>query len=385
MALKMRHWVLMALAGCGLIAAAYLPPSKDLGIRRTGPRGTPEEWVLNGIRLELRIQQELLALYTARGQILEEVSRLSPQSSGEPTLLFLDEDLPDTWQTAMRGAVQIEWEAIQPVGAEFRFVLAVVVDTNLRVPGVASSARIRRRHMLPPATDGHTCLAVVPLAPAGLERDDRVPPTYQPAYQNEYLGRNEYLGPCAWYLAFGAPGPKIEQWFLSHGYLFAYDSRWTGPESTRQPENIGWAASLQEAGCAHGRRKACLTVMLDSLTVLDATQRRRDLGQLGVTVESGLGGARVSRATGSLLADLVRLKGRDRFREFWTSDLDVEAAFAEAMGEPLENWTADWATRHLEFQKRSPHIEFASTAWAIMIGGLAVVAGALSFNRREVR
>jgi len=125
--------------------------------------------------------------------------------------------------------------------------------------------------------------------------------------------------------------------------------------------------------------------MLDSLTVMDATQRRRTLSQHGVTVESGLGGPRFSRATSSLLADLLRLKGRDRFREFWTSDLDVEPAFAEAMGEPLGDWTAKWATRHLDNQEKSPRIQLASAAWAILIGGLAVVAGALSFTRREVR
>ncbi len=382
MALKMRHWVLLALAGCGLIAVTYLPPSKDLGIRRRGPIGTPEWRVLRAVKLELQKQQELLALYTARGQILEEVDRLSPQSSGEPILLF-DAGLPDTWKTAIRGAVQIEWDAIQPVKSEFRFVLAVVVDTLMRAQGVSSSARLRRRHMFPVATDGHTCLAVLPLATGGIARDERVPPTYQPAYQNEYLGRNEYLGPCAWYLAFGAPGPKIEQWFLSHGYLLAYDSRWTGPESIRMAPY--WANSFQEAACAYGRSSSCLTFMLDSLTVMDATQRRRALSQHGVTVASGLDGPRFSRATSSLLADLLRLKGRDRFRAFWTSDLDVEPAFAEAMGEPLGDWTAKWATRHLAAPRKSPRIQLASAAWAILIGGLAVVAGALSFTRREVR
>lgn len=382
MALKMRHWILLALAGCGLIAVTYLPPSKDLGIRRSGNTGMPEARVLNRIRLELKKQQELLALYTARGQILEEVGRLSPQSSGEPTLLFFDADLPDTWQTAMRGAVQIEWDAIQPVESEFRFVLAVVMDTLMRVPGVNSSARLHRRHILPPAMDGHTCLAVVPLL--RLTRDDRVPPTFQPAYQSEYLGRNEYLGPCALYLAFGAPGPRIEEWFLSHGYLFAYDSRWTGPESIRPPGSLSRARSLQEAACTHGRRSACLTVMLDSLTIMDATQRRSNLGQLGVTAQSGLGGARISRATGSLLADLLRLKGKARFRAFWTSNLDVESAFAEAMGESLGDWTAKWATRHLEAPDESPRVRLASAVWAILIGAIAAAAGALSFNSREV-
>ena len=84
------------------------------------------------------------------------------------------------------------------------------------------------------------------------------------------------------------------------------------------------------------------------------------------------------------MADLLRLKGRDRFWAFWTSDLDGEPAFAEAMGEPLGDWTAKWATHHLEAPRKSPRIQLASAVWAIMIGGLAVVAGALSFNRREV-
>ncbi len=88
---------------------------------------------------------------------------------------------------------------------------------------------------------------------------------------------------------------------------------------------------------------------------------------------------------GSLLADLLRLKGKDRFRAFWTSDLDVESAFAEAMGEPLGDWTAKWATRHLEAPRESPRVRLASAVWAIVIGGLAAAAGAWSFSSRQVR
>lgn len=75
-------------------------------------------------------------------------------------------------------------------------------------------------------------------------------------------------------------------------------------------------------------------------------------------------------ATADFLSDLRRAKGDARFQRFWKSDLPVGAAFQDAFGTTIGQWTHEWLSRSWAGFRPGPLPARRSAAFA---GGLMLV------------
>lgn len=95
------------------------------------------------------------------------------------------------------------------------------------------------------------------------------------------------------------------------------------------------------------------------------------------------------------VSDVIRDQGREKFRQFWRSDLPMTQAFQASFGESLADWTARWARRQWEgsweVKYRKPTLTLGaslSPSWPLLIAGwsgLILLAASWTATRRQSR
>jgi hypothetical protein len=152
------------------------------------------------------------------------------------------------------------------------------------------------------------------------------------------------LGPCRLWARYGAPGEAVRVWLAAGAMYFASDAdpALPLPDSLRGRRIFGAHHERQlELGlepCLAGNARRCREALLGS-------------GAPGPAGPARLAGALVTsggndwfwsdwppRAATRLLATLEAEFGAGRFARFWTASGDVETAFRDAFGTPLEVW-----------------------------------------------
>ncbi len=84
------------------------------------------------------------------------------------------------------------------------------------------------------------------------------------------------------------------------------------------------------------------------------------------------------------MGDLEAEFGGERFARFWTSDQDVEEAFAAAFGEPIEMWTMRWAQDRMGAQKAGPSTDLLSVLLTLVTLLACVGIATATATRRRV-
>ena len=79
---------------------------------------------------------------------------------------------------------------------------------------------------------------------------------------------------------------------------------------------------------------------------------------------------------------MVASIGAERFEQFWTSDLAPTAAFEQATGIPLAQWTRDWLEDTYGPHQTGPALPAGASGFGalILIGG--AVLAAIAAKRR---
>jgi hypothetical protein len=175
-------------------------------------------------------------------------------------------------------------------------------------------------------------------------------------YYNAFTGERsaqQLLGPCAYYAAFGTPGPFVRRWLINGGWQYALEGSWTkapllgeiledssifkGPSRAMNYLNV-------ESGAAE-----CIKGALDRCERAVATRPVMRVQQRisGLTAPFTLGRQRyyaglIGYQAGDFLADAVRELGHERFRKFWTSTDSLPAAFERATGERWGAFIQRW-------------------------------------------
>jgi len=376
MALNLRRWILAALLGCGATAIAYLPPSQSRYQRWTEFQGFATPYLTQERVREKRIQarlqgaQNALAIALRRDTLTHLLQRDAPRPGVLPGLLF-EGTAPDWARRAIQASYDSLWRRLEPKSTEIR--MTMVIEARPFEFGASAT------YYLPPATDGHTCVATVtPDWQLSRLMQYSTPPTDSFPLQ-PWLRSGQ--GPCSFYAAFGRPGPRIEEWLLDREFDLGSEPEWNALD--HRPDwvtnrDLYWKASFDGIACAGGNTARCRMALFTPAHSISGRGELRGIVSRPWFWDSNLfQGSRY-------LSDLVRTMGTEQFASFWRSPAPVDSAFFKAFGVPLETYTQTWARRHMGRFSVTPALRPQTVLFGLAFAGLMLAGLALYSIRRQV-
>ncbi len=373
MALNLTRWLIAVLAGCALVAVAYLPQDR---LERDRVLVRVREWKLRSLLISAQYELERLTLRDSLIVKVEDADRGSP----DRPLLVVEEGVPPHVREAVSRL--LEKPLASPALADSGRLFVAVVwrrgpsELRLLPYGLGDLT-----HFLPRATDGRTCLSVLAArwSPAG-----------------EQIGFQYFrwvadtaaaiLGPCVYYAAFGQPGSSIEKWLQATDHVAARLPVWATTNRPPAPYSGYWLSSMRRLSphllaCAAGRKSMCRRGLLGEV--------RRDVYERPRPGHISFHKIRQARPLGDnhyrYLSDLLTEMGEERFASFWTSELSADSAFTSAFGLPLEDWTMKWARSQVGKPQVGPRVSLEAALWAPLTSVLLVAATMVYMSRKRER
>ena len=288
------------------------------------------------------------------------------------------------YRDVVRAAADSLARRFGPFDTTARVVFFITADTEFKAAAAAGWAGLERwLYIFPEATDGRTCLVIVPTGRRGAAT---------------LADATSAFGPCAYYAAFGRPGPFVTAWLQRMHYYLAIEPDWLAPRprawSPDFDDELRYASwvqamagaahyglSLQGSACAAGKLQRC-DAYIERLPWFLAWRSQQNASTFMTERYTWRAGDESSW----YLADLVREMGRDRFARFWRSPLPRDSAFAAAFGLPMNEWTHRWiAERRPGVSVRvGPTIRPTSTLLGLLLALALVAGGAYYTLRRQV-
>jgi hypothetical protein len=367
----LRRWLIAALASSALVAVAFLPPERERAPRLVLYRYEDHEEHLRDILRRFRSRLYQLEL---RDSLLESATGVPTE---EGSLLLVQAWFPQVVEDTVRALAEEPFNALRNGSPEYRAVVALMAHDVL-APWTSPGMFGRLEYYLPTATDGEICLVTL-----ALERE--APVTNWLRSIRSAAEDHAILGPCAYFAAFGSPGSYIEEWLESTDFLTAMYPAWAvdpeplGPLSPEQQRFVR-RYEVELYGCAAGNRQAC------RLGLLLAPARRYWLYAVSrwiVGARNYQFYARLGPNSGRFLSDLLVDMGEKRFARFWSSEDDLETAFAEAFGVELEDWMMRWARIQVG-QVDGPVPALSSALLGLLLAGVFVGGATFLVRGRQV-
>ncbi len=181
------------------------------------------------------------------------------------------------------------------------------------------------------------------------------------------------LRPCAFWARYGAPGAGVDRWLRQGGYHFASAParRLAGPD-IRKPQLFGSRGfdnvDPHGAACRAGDAPRCIAAVR-------SPHRVDGPGYAAFAPTSRYQTDVFGEGERAMLSHVEAEFGPDKFARFWTSDAEMEPAFAAAFGVPADTWVMAWARRYYGATTRSPRIPAGSVA--ITLAFIAVLAASV--------
>ena len=393
----LRRWVAVTLAGCAVIALAYLPPR---GATASGARSftaqlpqlTPARERVQALADKWRYADGAVRLLEDRQHVRGMLASQEDNHSGRPTIIVRGAEESLVAVRYIEAVLDSTWHALGL--AETKIRIAVVIElAQPRNVANRPTPPERAAYLAPDSTDRTTCIALLPAGP----------------YWTRYLlGKREApdawfggfaqwlqagLGPCAFYAAYGTPGKPVRRWLAARNWDVALflGSRGIAGERFSSLDLLGdsryswyWdqVYSFRPAtvACLAGRSSGCRAAVLDGADAASPaagpqivrSERRWWRGQRLLPGER-------------YLSDVAREVGRERFQGFWASSLPVDTALAAALKQPIGEWTEQWERRFIAPIRLGAAAPWGVTAVALLLGAVAVLAVMLTASRRQVR
>lgn len=386
MALTFRRWLALAVVLCAIAAVIVLhqEPSR------------PVEWTERA-----RLRERMSDARASAAQAAERVRRLAVRDSvvrvlgaARGAVTVFDRGL-DTATRARLEQLADDARARQTANPIIPTQVAFVFDTVTNVRGVGRSGfggALATDYLLPSAETGNRCVVLVRVRSfAGEFR------RFTPELESD-VTRRRLMGPCAFYETFGKPGARVAEWLRARGYTFAQSAEWPAVDPWIAPEWFAQNSQLlalhdliNDTGvsCAAGNDSACVAAVLDP-RVAHRQSPYSDGAVSLVSYNPYFHGDRpwitswwpLGSREWTVLGDMVRTLGPERFEAFWKSDAPVPDAFQQAAGRSLASWTREWILTTYRLPQASPR--YAGFGWGgvIMLAGVALAVAAA--RRRQV-
>lgn len=393
MALGMKRWIGVVLAGMALMAVWNLPPGHLVD---SEPRARPAV-VIRHERLTADLRETADALRRVRWG--DSLSALAVERAEDDFAFavfpspYVQQDMVERLENAVRK----DFRALagRRPGVLFGYVHQPYEHGNM--PGMPRGATGRTETYAGTRDGVEYCLQVRVSGSSWPSRGAVV--------ASEIVGgqrsapASDRFGPCRFYLRHGMPGPHIHEWLVGGGATYAIEEGEKPMPSLYDQAELravaayrlfrggalsGLDAPIEVDGCRAGKADACAAVFVEP--ALAAPRDRRDFAaarRAGVVSVDADDATLLTRDDHYLLSDLEAEFGPEAFQAFWRSEEDVATAFETAFGLPVGEWLAGWVARVGGAIPATPALpRSASTGSAL---ALALLLGwAFLRNRRRV-
>ena len=392
----LKRWGAVTLAGCAVIALAYVPPR---GATASGrqlfttqlPELTPARQRVQALADEWRNADGAVRLLEDRQQVRGLLASHETDHSGQPTVIVRGAE-DSAAVRYIEAALDTAWHALGL--GETKVRVAVVLELA-RPPNVADRPKPSdlAAYLAPDSTDRTTCIALLPVDPYWTR-------FVLGKLEARYAGFGGFprwlqagLGPCAFYAAYGTPGKPVRRWLAARKWDVALylGSNGIAGERFNSLDLLGDARDSwywdqvysfppATVACLAGRSSGCRAAVLEGS---DAAAPAA--GPQVVRSERRWWRAQRLLPGERYLSDVARDLGRERFQSFWASSLPVDTALAAALKQPVGEWTARWERRFIAPIRLGPAPRLGAAAVALLLGAVAVLAVMLTASRRQVR
>lgn len=341
-------------------------------------------------------------------KLLDSVRRANPNAMGAPPFRVLVSANASPRVRLVSERLAALLLPRRPVTPEVPVDLVLLVDTATRIRGVPLAAQhglLRTDYALPTVGTNDRCVVLTRTKELAAGR------RYSDAFGD--LALSKLLGPCAYYEAFGHPGPRIDAWLRRHAWNYGLSADWNrAPTKWKtHPWYYGAGARLQTFytddwimrraitsrgyRCAAGDVSSCDSALFDRRSVRSLQSAKvweGDLVTTRVAVDQegdrNYWWATTAEELGprewELLAAVVHDFGPDPFRQFWQSREEPRVAFRAATGHDFAEWTREWAQRTYGVQHRGPGIALAGAGYGVGVIGLALAMVMFTARRRSI-
>ncbi len=360
MALRLRHWIFLVVAGAAFLAAWALPP----GSRSRFPTAERSP-AATALRSLAAASGRLTRL--RRADSVE--ARLTAAPGGVAAAVWGD---PGVSEGALRERVAEEVAAL-PRRSDVRVGAFAAPRTFLE-----AEARIpvgRRVEYYRGSVDGHAYCAT-------LRTDDGI----DLGSPRDWWGRapgaapDDVLGACAFLAAYGEPGAGVNAWLGRGGYALGGLRLGKERAGAGDPEDAPRRLATLDA-CLVDGGQACRILVLGRGTADPTAASHAATPVVGnaqvPSPELGFFGSR-------FLADLEAAMGPDRFARFWASPDPMPEAFEGAFGVPLETWVHGWLLRRFEPVRAGTALGGGEASSILLWIALAFTAAAAVQRRRRI-
>ena len=387
MKITWERWIVASALACGLIGAVLLPSRND---EKYGDR-TLYRWqvdkynAMNAIsqRRYRRLNHEDGLWHALRARLMiEQAQRIlagRSENAGEP-FVWIDNRFPQALRDSITASLARDRKERGEWHGHAAVALLVVVD-SLKSPTDSFNRRHFSTQLFPPSpeTSGY-CVTAIRIGAHAPTNGAALPPSAK------------LLDGCAFYDAFGVPGPEISKWLERQWYSHARYLSLAPPDSA--PPRPAWPYEYSGAytsRCGGGEQNACLltigqgemdtTAMNAWNSAYEYRETDRSIPAWEKSIEWPLSSS-TKFSNMQFLSDLARDLGPARFQRVWTSKLGLPEAYFEVSGETL----AAWINRRVVAEYRQTYqigpMPPSVAILAAVLACLTVLALSLRFSRR---
>ncbi len=388
MALRMRHWVGLALAGSAAVAIRLLPPSAEEFTFPAPPQDVVYERVLH----------EDVGLANARLQRIRLAETIIPATlEHEGPLAFIApaNAVPQEVEAARSQALVEAAEALRG-GAHVALGLAYFDVRQGGYPGAGVRLGSEAEYYFGERGGRTYCVAALPVWRRASGDTVRLAGGTSAAR----------LGVCQAVARYGLPGEAVRRWLALGGAALAYTLTPSTPAgvtfATRfgsgfqrqgtlgipRPDHMQGFLTLAQEQCVAGVEEGCATLFLEPSSPASPRSSyglSSPVGLLGTTpLSAALVNTFLEPADRHVLADLTAEFGEEHVRHWWTADGEPGAAFRDAFGVEPGAWYAARTARLVKIVEPGPGVALHGIVGVMALLALATLAGGAWAIRRTV-